>query len=53
MIDPKTNPSSGDSTMKAIVFSKPASISEPVPAFATAAPTRPPIKACEDDDGMP
>ena len=28
-------------------------MSAPVPALATAAPTRPPISACDEDDGMP
>ena len=53
MIEPNTKPSSGDSTMKAMVLIRPLAISAPVPAFATAAPTRPPISACEEDDGMP
>src|SRR6478672_5303983 len=51
--EPKMKPSNGDSTMKEIVFSKPDGIKAAVPAFATAAPTRPPINACDDDDGMP
>ena len=31
----------------------PLAISDPVPALATAAPTSPPISACDEDDGMP
>ena len=39
--------------MKATVLSTPASTSLPAPALATAAPTMPPISACEELDGMP
>jgi hypothetical protein len=39
--------------MKATVFSRPLATSGPVPALATAAPTMPPISACELLDGMP
>ncbi len=46
-------PISGEIRMKATVFSRPLATSAPVPALATAAPTRPPISACDDDDGMP
>ncbi len=53
MIEPSTKPSSGATTMNATVLIRPPEISEPVPAFATAAPTRPPISACDDDEGMP
>ena len=50
---PSSKPISGETKMKAIVFSSPAGISAQVPALATAAPTRPPISACDDEDGMP
>src|SRR5450830_1175074 len=53
MMEPKIKPSKGEITMKATVFSRPPAISEPVPDLATAAPTRPPTRACEDEDGMP
>jgi hypothetical protein len=43
----------GETKMKATVFSTPAPISGPEPAFASVAPTMPPIRACELDDGMP
>ena len=46
-------PSSGAMKMNATVFRSPAAISDQVPALATAAPTSPPISACEEDDGMP
>src|SRR6476661_41347 len=51
--EPKIKPSSGDSTMNSMVLNKPLATREPVPDFATAAPTRPPISACDEDDGMP
>src|ERR1700730_4432766 len=50
---PRTNPSSGDKTMNRMILISPPAISEPVPALATAAPTRTPINACEEEDGMP
>ena len=53
MMEPKIKPSNGEMTMKATVFHRPADTSAPVPDLATAAPTRPPIRACEDDEGMP
>src|SRR4051812_21912061 len=53
MMEPKMKPSSGDKTINTTVLIKPAEISAPVPLLATAAPTRPPISACDDDDGMP
>src|SRR6218665_3869945 len=49
--EPNRKPSSGDSTMNTTVLIRPAEISAPVPDLATAAPTRPPISACDDDDG--
>ena len=35
------------------VFKRPCATIAPQPALATPAPTKPPTKACEDDDGMP
>src|SRR3979411_2643761 len=53
IIEPKIKPSKGDRKIKPMVLIKPEETSEPVPAFATAAPIRPPINACDDDDGIP
>ena len=39
--------------MAATVLVRPAQTIAPVPALATPAPTRPPIRACEDEEGMP
>ena len=39
--------------MNEIVLMSPEGISESKPDLATAAPTRPPISACDDEDGMP
>ena len=46
-------PSSGEMTMKATVFAMPAPLSAPAPDFASAAPTSPPMSACDELDGMP
>ena len=43
----------GERKMNATVFRIPAGISDQLPALAIAAPTRPPIRACEEDEGMP
>ena len=40
-------------TMKATVFRIPGVISAQAPPLATAAPTRPPMSACDEDEGMP
>ncbi|MNN10248.1 hypothetical protein D3C81_1231660 [compost metagenome] len=53
MIEPSRKPRNGEIRIKATVFSRPLPTSAPVPALATAAPTSPPISACDDDDGMP
>src|SRR5688572_22830379 len=50
---PNVNPSSGDTTMNATVLAMPAVTSEPVPALAIAAPTSPPMSACDELDGNP
>ena len=47
------NPKVGDSTMAAAVVSRPGHTIAAMPALLTPAPTKPPIKACELDDGMP
>src|SRR5215475_7299442 len=49
----KKNPISGDSAMAATAFDKPLQTAAEIPALATPLPTRPPIRACELDDGMP
>ena len=51
--EPSTKPRSGESTMKITVFTSPLAISAPEPALATAAPTMPPISACDELEGMP
>src|SRR5438045_2139215 len=50
--EPMTKPIAGEMKMNATVFRMPAGISAQVPAFATPAPTRPPISACDDEEGM-
>ena len=49
----RKNPVSGDPTIAAPVFSKPAHTGAAPPAFMTPAPTSPPISACELLEGMP
>src|SRR5439155_18188922 len=44
---------SGESTMKITVFVTPATMMVPGPPAATAAPTKPPIRACEEEVGSP
>ena len=39
--------------MNSTVFQTPAAIKAPAPALAITAPTMPPIKACDELDGMP
>ena len=51
--DPRTKPSSGEMKRKATVFIKPSTLSDPQPDLASAAPTSPPISACDELDGMP
>src|SRR4051812_46354846 len=50
---PSTNPISGEKKMKRTVLVMPAPTSELKPVFATAAPMRPPMSACDDDEGNP
>src|SRR5262249_3712974 len=47
------NPTSGDSTIAATVFDNPLQTAAEIPALAMPPPTRPPISACELDDGIP
>ena len=51
--EPRIKPSNGEIRMNATVLSKPLATSDPVPDLATAAPTKPPISACDELDGMP
>src|SRR5437868_8214349 len=46
-------PTIGDSTMAINVLDRPLHTAAERPAFATPAPTRPPISACELEEGMP
>src|SRR5450830_718459 len=48
---PRTNPRSGDRTMKTTVFPRPFGTREAGPAFTRAAPANPPMRACEEEDG--
>lgn len=43
----------GDMKMAPTVFSTPLMTTAPLPALAMPAPNRPPIRACELDDGIP
>ena len=47
------NPTSGDSTIASSVLDSPLQTAAEIPAFAMPAPTRPPISACELDEGIP
>src|SRR6202140_4973646 len=47
------NPTAGDSTMASKVFDRPLQTAAESPALAIPAPTNPPIKACELEDGIP
>ena len=46
-------PTSGDSTIASSVLVRPLQTAAESPAFAMPAPTRPPISACELEEGMP
>ncbi len=48
-----TKPSAGDSTMAAAVLLRPLHTIAAGPALASPAPTNPPIRACELDEGIP
>src|ERR1700738_2478224 len=47
------NPTSGDSTIASRVLDSPLQTAAERPALAMPPPTRPPIRACELEDGMP
>src|SRR6478735_2259940 len=49
----RPKPSAGETTMPATVLPTPDQITGLNPALAMPAPSRPPIRACEDDDGIP
>jgi hypothetical protein len=49
----RAKPRIGESTIETVTLVSPAVSSEPAPAFATAAPARPPISACDELEGMP
>ena len=51
--EPRIRPSKGAMKMKAMVLASPLPTIAQMPLFATAAPTRPPINACEELEGMP
>src|SRR5882724_486848 len=50
---PTVSPITGASTMKTPILISPAPMSDPNPAFATAAPANPPINACDELVGNP
>src|SRR5438552_3243263 len=50
---PNIRPNKGERMIENPTFNKPGIISECQPAFAIAAPTKPPIRACEELVGMP
>jgi hypothetical protein len=50
---PSAKPSRGATRMNAATRMIPEPISASTPAFATVAPIRPPISACDELDGMP
>jgi hypothetical protein len=52
-VNPRMSPSTGARTMKAVILSRPDGINAPKPAFATAAPEKPPMRAWDELDGMP
>ena len=49
----RTNPITGDRTIASTVLDNPLQTAAEMPALAMPPPTRPPIKACELDEGMP
>ena len=50
---PRTRPMSGERTMKSARQPRPEKTRLPTPAFANAAPAKPPMSACEEEDGRP
>src|SRR5438105_546635 len=53
LTNPSTRPISGDSTMNTAVLVMPETTIARGPFDTTAAPTNPPISACDDDVGSP
>src|SRR5829696_6629458 len=51
--NPRVMPSSGDSGIQRMVFSRLPASRTPKPALATPAPAKPPIRACDDEVGRP
>src|SRR5512135_1928909 len=47
----KQNPRTGERTMKTSVLTRPVGTRTPGPAFTSAAPAKPPIRACDEDEG--
>ena len=52
-VNPTVRPMSGARIMNTAILMRPAAMSDPKPAFTTAAPAKPPISACDDDVGSP
>src|SRR5205814_385437 len=50
---PSTSPRNGETTMNVTVLRMPATTTAFGPATTTAAPTKPPISACDDEVGRP
>ncbi len=50
---PSNRPASGEITMNAAVFSTLDALIASMPPLISAAPTRPPMRACDDDVGIP
>lgn len=53
MSEPSKKPNAGEINMNMMVCRILSAIRTANPLFATAAPIRPPISACEEDEGMP
>ena len=51
--EPIKKPSKGERKIKNSVLISPLEIKDVVPAFANAAPIRPPMSAWDDEEGMP
>src|SRR5579872_7387505 len=50
---PKINPSRGEIIIAARTLKMPVNLKEEIPAFAKAAPSKPPINACDELEGNP
>src|ERR1700722_16008566 len=53
IISARKKPVAGDSKMAQMVLPSPDHTTACQPALATPAPTSPPIRACDEDEGMP